>query len=73
MSERRARLRDYALVVLMVVIGLAFAVGAVRVLLDIANNRTALRALWLPIGLVCSGALCLMVWRRTVWGRQPSE
>jgi hypothetical protein len=58
--------------VIMVIAG-AFLAGAASILWDVANNRTALGVLWLPVGLVCAGWLCFLAWRRTVWGRQSAE
>ncbi len=51
----------------MVVAG--FLAGAVSVLWDVANNRTATGVLWLPVGLGCAAVLSVTAWRRTVWGR----
>jgi hypothetical protein len=50
----------------------AFLTGAGNVLWDVAHNRGALQAVWLPIGFVCAGWLSLLAWRRTTWGR-PSQ
>jgi hypothetical protein len=68
-----ARVRDYALAVAMALIAIAFLAGAVSILWDVANNRTAMGVLWLPVGLGSAGWLCFLAWRRTVWGRPSAE
>lgn len=67
------RVRDYLWLTLAVLIGVGFLAGAVNILWDVANNRTAAQVLWLPVGLVCAGTLIALVWRRTVWGRPPPQ
>jgi hypothetical protein len=57
----------------MALIAAAFLAGAVNILWDVANNRTAAGVLWLPVGLVCAGWLCFLAWRRTVWGRASAD
>lgn len=66
-------MRDYCWLVLAVLVALAFLAGAVQILWDVANNRTAAKVMWLPVGLTCAGVLSTLAWRRTVWGRQPQD
>jgi hypothetical protein len=69
-AERgRASVGDYlwAAVASLVIAG--FLAGAVNVLWDVANNRTAIGVLWLPVGFGCAAVLSVTAWKRTVWGR----
>jgi uncharacterized membrane protein len=68
-----ARPRDYAWLAVAVLVAFGFLAGAVQILWEVANSRTAMRALWLPVGLVCAGVLVALAWRRTVWGRPSQE
>jgi hypothetical protein len=66
---RRASVGDYLLAAVAALVVVGFLAGAVSVLWDVANNRTATGVLWLPVGLLCAGVLSVAAWRRTVWGR----
>lgn len=68
-ARRRASVGDYLLAVLAALIVVGFLAGAVSVLWDVANNRTATGVLWLPVGFGCAAVLSVTAWRRTVWGR----
>ena len=66
---RRASVGDYLLAAVAALVVVGFLAGAVSVLWDVANNRTATGVLWLPVGLGCAAVLSVTAWRRTVWGR----
>ena len=69
-AERgRASFGDYLWVAIAALVVAGFLAGAVSVLWDVANNRTATGVLWLPVGLGCAAVLSVTAWRRTVWGR----
>ena len=71
MAEGRAR--DYAWAAVAGVVVLAFLVGLASALWQVATARGFGDALWLPVGFVCGSWLALQAWRRTVWGRRPSD
>ena len=68
-EQRQASAGDYLLVAIAAMVLVGFLAGAVSVLWDVANNRTATGVLWLPVGLLCAGVISATAWRRTVWGR----
>ena len=69
-AERgRASVGDYLLAAVATLVVVGFLAGAVNVLWDVANNRTATGVLWLPVGLFCAAVIVVTLWRRTVWGR----
>lgn len=75
MNEVRDRpgVRDWALATIITLVVTAYLVGAARILWEVANNRATTEAIWLPVGLVCAGVIATQVWKRTVWGRRPSD
>ena len=68
-ARQRPGALDYLLAIVAALVVAGFMAGAVNVLWDVANNRTATGVLWLPVGLLCAGVLSVTAWRRTVWGR----
>ena len=62
---------DFALLAVVILVAVAYLLGAGRILWEVANNRSTTEVLWLPVGLVCAGVIGAQVWRRTVWGRRP--